>query len=96
MQTDSINCRNGTDSDRNPAKKDRDRGLSVFTGASIARKSAKNAVKRLSVLCIFEFEILYADGISLLESELLKQLYAALPDNVIIEISHGTAVVEIR
>ena len=94
-QRTAIIYRNGTLFDRNPSKKDRVCGLSVSSDASDAGNDAKNDGKRPSVLSVFELKILDPDGISLFESEALEQLYASLLHDVIIQISHGSAVVEI-
>ena len=59
-------------------------------------KVQKMRDKGESVLCIFEFKILYAYRVPLFEPQLLKDLYASLLHNVIVQVSHGTAVVEIR
>ena len=48
------------------------------------------------VFCVLEFEILYPDGISLFKPQFSQQGYAALSFYLVIEVSDGAAVCEIR
>ena len=94
-QRNANNYQKGTKSYRNLTKKDRFCGLGISISASVVGCGEKYDGKRSSVLGVFELKILYPDGVAFFEPQVLKQFYASLLNDVIVQIPDGAAVVEI-